>query len=391
MRGVWLSVVLTLAIQSLVSLAVFTPPVLAPAAQAQLGIPASAVGIATSLIYVSAAFAALTSAGVIGRFGPMRVSQGSLTLCAIGMGLIASASLPLIALGALIIGLGYGPVTPSSSAILADRAPANLRSLIFSIKQTGVPIGGALAGALIPALIGMTGWRAAALVSAAACAVLALVVQPWRGAVDRETRAGSVRNTPGLVGPLKLVLAHPALRKMAWAGFAYSGMQMCLGSFLVVYFHERVGFSVPAAGAALSVAMAAGIMGRIVWGIVADRWMAPMRLLGVLGIAMSAAAFVMAAVGTSWPLPLVLALCAVYGATAVGWNGVYLAELARLVPAAQAAAATGGSLAMTYSGVVTMPAAFWAIVTVTRSYAAAFVALGCLTLWRASFFMSRKA
>jgi MFS family permease len=388
-NAVWLSVALTLAIQSLVSLVVFTPPVLAPSAQADAGVAASSVGIVTALIYLSAVFGALRSGGAIARRGPMRVSQGSLVLCGLGIALMASGHVALIALGALIVGFGYGPITPSSSAILADRAPAHLRSLIFSIKQTGVPVGGAVAGALVPALILMVGWRGAALVVGALSAGLALLVQPWRAQIDRDARSTTDRAKPGLIEPLRLVLSHPRLREMGYASFAYSGMQMCLASYLVVYLCERAAFSLPSAGAALSVAMAAGIAGRIFWGVVADQWVLPRRLLGALGIAMSAAAFVMALAGPGWPPALVLAVSAVYGATAIGWNGVYLAEIARMVPPGQAAAATGGTLAMTYLGVVVLPVTFWAIVAVTHSYALAFCAAGGLTLWRASFFLRR--
>jgi hypothetical protein len=80
---------------------------------------------------------------------------------------------------------------------------------------------------------------------------------------------------------------------------------------------------------------------------------------------------------------------ALYGATAIGWNGVYLSEVARIAPPGKAAAATGASLAMTYAGVVFLPMGFWLIVHVSGSYAAAFVAAGCFTLWRGSFFFRR--
>lgn len=385
--GVWLSVALTLAIQSLVSLVVFAPPVLAPAAQADLGVSAVSVGVSTSLIYISAVFAALLSGHLIARFGPLRVSQFSLLICGAGLALMATGQLILVAAGALIIGIGYGPVTPSSTAILAERAPPRLRALIFSIKQTGVPVGGALAGGLIPALIVGIGWRAATLCVAAVCMLLMIVVQPWRRAVDLDVESKSVAAKGGLIGPLRLVLGHPGLREMALASFAYSGMQMCLGSYLVVFLHDHAGLSVPAAGAALSAAMIAGVAGRVLWGIVADNWIGPRRLLGVLGVAMSLAAFAVGTVSPAWPIALVMLLSVVYGATAVGWNGVYLSEVARVAPQGQAAAATGGSVALTYCGVVTLPLLFWLLFTLTRSYAPSFLAIGLLTLWRAVFFL----
>jgi len=388
-RDVWFSTAITLAIQALASLVIFTPPVLAPVAGMEVGVAASTVGVATALIYVSSTFAALMSGGVIGRFGPMRVSQLSLILCAGGIALMVSANAWLIGVGALIIGLGYGPVTPSSSAILAERVPPNLRAFIFSLKQTGVPIGGAIAGAMIPALMLSLGWKTAALATSAMCIALAILIQPWRRAVDAGSRAPDTRAKLGLRATMQLVLSHRRLREMALASLTYSGMQMCLGSFMVVFLHDRVGFGVGSAGAVLAAAMITGIVGRIVWGVVADRWIKPRMLLGLLGCAMSLAAFAVAAITSSWPLALVFAVSVVYGGTAVGWNGVYLAEVARIAPPGQAAAATGASLAMTYFGVVALPLMFWAIVHFTGSYAVAFAAVGALTLWRGSLLLIR--
>ena len=85
-------------------------------------------------------------------------------------------------LGALLLGLGYGPATPASSMILARAAPPHLLALTFSIKQTGVPLGTAIAGAAVPALVLALGWQGAALAIGAACAVCA-------AAFDADPRA----------------------------------------------------------------------------------------------------------------------------------------------------------------------------------------------------------
>jgi MFS family permease len=390
MSGVWASVWVTLAIQALVSLVVFTPPVLAPPAQVDIGVQASSVGIVTALIYLSATVGALLSAKVIARHGPMRASQGSLVLAGAGVALMATADVMLVALGALVLGLGYGQVTPSSSAILAERAPEKLRAFIFSLKQTGVPLGGAVAGAVLPALIHAIGWRGAVLVTAGACLAFAIALQPMRAGVDRGSRGADEHSGAGLLEPLKLVLSNPRLREMGLASFTYSGMQMCLGSFLVVFLHEHVGFGLAAAGAALSTAMLAGIGGRILWGVMADNWVQPRLLLGGLGLSMSIAAFMTALITSSWPAAAVFVVSFLYGATAVGWNGVYLSEVARIAPPGRAAAATGASLAMTYSGVMVLPTLFWAIVALSTSYAAAFVVTGLLTLWRGSYLLRRN-
>lgn len=391
MKGVVWPLIVTMAIQALVSLVVYTPPVLAPVAQTEIGLPASTVGIVTALIYLAATFTAFSAGNLINRFGAMRASQLSLVFCSAGVALMASANAWLVALGALVIGTGYGVVTPSSSAILAERTPDGMRAFIFSLKQTGVPIGGALAGALIPLLIVGFGWKEAALIAGLSCLVLAIAVQPYRAGVDLAPHAPRPAAPVHFLEPFKLVMLHPRLRELALASFSYSGMQMCMGSFLVVFLVDRMGLTVSGAGAALSIAMVAGSVGRILWGVVADNWMSPRTVLGWLGAIMALSAFVTASMAPSWPYTVMLVVSFVYGASAIGWNGVYLSEVVRMAPPGKAGSATGASLAITYAGVVFLPTIFWAIVHLSGSYAAAFLAVGSLTLWRGVLFLRPTA
>ncbi len=381
MGGVWTSVLVTLFVQILVSVVLFAPPVLAPVASVKIGLAANTVGIATALLYVSAAIAALMSSAVIPRHGPLRTIQFSLFMCGCGIMLMALANPWVVALGALVIGLGYGMMTPSSSAILADRAPPGLRAFIFSLKQTGVPLGGAIAGGALPVLSAMFGWRAAAIGCGLACVLCALAVQPFRESWD-QSRGQTTASPWRLVEPIRFVWQHQQLKELALASFAFSGIQMCLGAYLVVFLNERGGLTLPAAGAGLSTAMIAGAVGRLLWGVVCDRGVPPRRLLALLSVAIAVAAFATAAIQAFWPYMLVLFVCFCFGITAIGWNGVYLSEVAHLAKESNPAAATGGSLFLTYVGVVALPAVFWLIVALTDSYAAAFCASGLITLWR---------
>lgn len=390
MKGVIVPLLVTLAIQVQASLIVFTPPVLAPAAQVDVGVSAAAVGIVTALIYVTSVPSALFSAYLLERVGAIRVSQLCVLFCSVGMAMMAIPHPLVIALGALVVGMGYGAVTPASSTVLAERVPPGLRAFIFSLKQSGVPIGGAIAGALVPLLISRFGWKAAALAVALIGVAVILAAQVVQHEVDSVNPRKRRPRGGGLLEPLRLVFKHHRLREMAISSFTYSGMQMCLGSYLVVALIDLTGFSLAQAGAALSVAMIAGAVGRLFWGAIADNWVASRRLLGFLGVTMSACAFVTAAIGPHWSGAAVYAIAFVYGATAVGWNGVYLAEVVRIAPPGQAGAATGASLAMTYSGVVALPSLFWLVHTAS-GYAAAFVAVGSLTLWRGVLFLRPTA
>jgi MFS family permease len=120
-----------------------------------------------------------------------------------------------IGVGAVLVGLGYGPITPASSHLLARTTPAHRMSLVFSIKQTGVPLGGAMAGAIVPTLQLLVGWQQALLLVGAACVLCALVAQPLRAAFDDDRNPARRLGFGNILEPVRLVFAEPALRMLA--------------------------------------------------------------------------------------------------------------------------------------------------------------------------------
>ena len=174
----WLSLSVTLAI--IVSMALLTLPVMAPEVGRALKLPTTSIGVYVALAYLGAMAGSLASGAAVARLGAIRISQVGLLLCALGLALCTVPWLPAVALGAVLIGLGYGPITPASSHLLARSTSPERLSLVFSIKQTGVPLGGVLAGALVPGLLLWVGWQAALLAVAVACGVCAALAQPLR-------------------------------------------------------------------------------------------------------------------------------------------------------------------------------------------------------------------
>ena len=375
------ALVVTLAIQVLAAWAALTGPVLAPLAAGDIGAPPYLVGIYVSVTYALAALSGLVSGGIITRLGPLRVSQMCLVLAAAGLAL-ATLGTPVAALaGAAIVGAGYGPITPSSSQILARTTPPARLNLVFSLKQTGVPLGNALAAVALPGLGLAIGWRGSVLMTALLCLLVAAMAGPLRAELDLDLE----RNRPLLsvahvTGALRRVFGSFEIRRLALTSFAYAGMQMSLGTFLVTYLNDRLGIPIVVAGVALAFAQAAGVAGRILWGFVADRFVPPRQLLGLLGITMSVCAVLVGLFTAAWPLAAIVAVCTAYGATAIAWNGVQLAQVARLSPPGRAGEVTGGATFVTFAGVMVAPAAFSAILHVVGSYAVGYCAVAVLTL-----------
>jgi MFS family permease len=379
----------TLAIQVYASVAATAAAVLAPAIALTFDVEARWIGVFVGMVYAGAMFASLASGGFIERYGAIRTSQACVGLCAAGVALIAAApaSAPwLLAVAAILIGLGYGPITPASSQLLARTAPPQRMALTFSIKQTGVPAGAALAGAVLPSLAAGGAWPAALAWLALASLPVLLSAQPIRPTLDAERRRRPL-SLRSAFAPLAY-LRTPALRQLATVSLAYSATQVSLTSFLVVYLTASLHYPLVTAGLVLSAMTLGGVAGRVGWGIVADRWLAPRTTLGSVGLTAALLGVALALAQPGWSVALVVVVSAALGATAIGWNGVQLAEVARLAPPGLAGPVTGATGFVTFSGVVIGPPLFAAIASITGSYRVSFAAMAlvsatsALWLWR---------
>ena len=387
----WWSLTVTTAIQAMVSMALLTLPAMAPAVARALAVPSTLVGAYVALCYFAAMLSSLVGGTLVRRLGAIRVSQLGLGLCAVGLALCALPWLPAVALGALCIGAGYGPITPASSHLLALTTPAHRMSLVFSIKQTGVPAGGMLAGALVPGLSLWLGWQGTLLAVAGVCALCAALAQPLRAALDADRQPAQPLALQALFKPIGMVLGQPSLRALAACSFLFSAVQVSTTAYMVTYLNESLGMTLLAAGAALSVSQLAGVVGRIAWGAVADRGRGPRNTLKLLAARMEVGSVLAALLRPQWRRRLIWAIVALLGASAIGWNGVYLATVARQAPPGQAGVATGGTLLFTFMGVVCGSPAFGALAGASGSYRIAFAALALpaalalgLLVWRAA-------
>jgi len=385
-RAAATALAVTLALQMFTSLAATATSVLAPMIASDLDLSPNLIGVFVGIIYVGSMAGSLAAGGFVERFGAIRVSQTCVLLCAASLAAVCAGAAPpsslvvLLALAPLALGLGYGPITPASSHVLVRTAPPSRMALTFSIKQTGVPAGAAVAGALLPGLALAQGWRATYLAIAALGIVIVIAAEPTRARLDDDRQPGRAISLAGAFAPLKIVIGSQALAELAMTGFFYAATQVCLSSFLVIYLTETLHFGIVAAGLALTVANVGGIVGRITWGGTADRWVPPRVLLGSIGVVAASCAFATAAFGPGWPLALVYAVCVFFGATAIGWNGVQLAEIARRSPSGQAGTVTGASGFITFAGVVVGPPVFALLATATGSYRVGFIVFGSASL-----------
>ena len=122
----------------------------------------------------------------------------------------------------------------------------------------------------------------------------------------------------------RLLRSHAELRRISLSAFLFGGVQLSFASFLVVYLVEHAALSVIRAGAVLSAAMLAGVVGRLLWGAAADYFRNARAVLIALGVVTAICALLITQITTHWPYASILLLASLFGASTLGWNGVYI-------------------------------------------------------------------
>jgi MFS family permease len=316
---------------------------LAPELQADLGFSRAEIGLLTALVFAGASAASRKAGTLTDSAGPVVVLAGALLLFAVAFSVVATASAEGVVMGAAFVaGLGYGATNPPTNVVVAGTMTRRL-GFFMSLKQTGVPVGGFLAGLVLPPIAVALSWRWAfgfavlvVLVTAASTALL-------RGAsVLRVSARGDDHTEPSRRERLVI----------AFYGFVMAGIQWVFLTYFVLYLTDNQGFSLQLAGVALALATAFSVGGRLFWGWLSDhRGRHVDVLLCASAIAVATLALLAAGVGGAaiWPL------AAVTGAALVGWNGVFHALLTYRAGPGAVGRLSGEVMALVFAGSVVLP------------------------------------
>ncbi len=358
--------------QTFIALGKSLPAVIAPAIISDLQVAPAWIGIYFGITALAALFAQLGCGSFIVRHGALRMSQVSLLLLAAGIALLTLGNPFFLVLSAIIAGGGAAVSTPASSHLLSRCSSPQYLPLVFSIKQTAVPVGLLLAGVLAPQLTEWTGWRATMLLCAAACVIFAIVLQPMRRIFDTDRVPSRNFKLSDFGSTLNSVLKVPRLRALSFACLAFNGLQTVVTAYFVVYL-TTIGYTPVAAGFVFSIAVAIAIPGRILWGWLGSGRFSARVIMAGLSLGMAGSAALLALCSAGWPVLLVGLVACMLSATALSWHGVLLAETARASPEDMRGGVTGGVLSVGQVGALALPVMYSGLLETTGSYGIGFV------------------
>lgn len=367
------------AVQVVATMAMIIPAAIAPKIAVTLGIPVSMIGMQVSIAYLGATLMSLATGLMVRRNGAVRTNQIAAGLICLSLLCIAVPHIAGLVVGSLGIGVAYGLTNPAASHLMMKIARPDNRNLIFSIKQTGQPMGGVLAGLMAPPVAVAFGWQASLIVGAVIAAVAMCAIQPLRNRLDGD-RDPTTRFRGAVFKDIALVMQTRGLRLLAFAALTLASVQLALMTFAVTMLVEDVELDLVTAGTGLAVLQVAGVIGRLGWGVVADKTRNGIGVLLLTQAITVIGGLATAILAAGTPLLAIYAVLFLFGCSAIGWNGVFMAEIARIAPAGRISSATGGALVPTFIGVIFGPIMFIGVHEIVGTYTMTFAVLTVVTL-----------
>lgn len=378
-----------LAILLLQSVAAFlnqTLPVLAPVLGAAQGWPATAVGYFAAISMFGSIIFLVFGLPLMHAAGPIRIVQAGLVLSVVA---IAILFVPLVAaplVASLLIGITYGTIMPSGSQVLQQHAPPRHRSLVFSIKQAGVPLGAAFAGLALPAAVILGGWPTALVFVGLLILASILLVEPARHRIDGKPQPGSwvtvsrSMRLSTIVDPLISLTERPRLLRLALVGACLAANQGSWNAFLVTFLVHETGLGLPVAGFLFSVMQVSAIAGRLLLGFAADRTGSALRIIQAAAFLSGLTSVVLVFSIGSLPVWATGALLVAAGVLITGWNGIHLAELAQRAPATRIAEVSSGGMILVSLGLMSGPFITASLLALTERFDFAFLSVAALPM-----------
>ncbi|MFJ9849044.1 MFS transporter [Streptomyces sp. NPDC101150] len=283
----------------------------------------------------------------------------------------------------IVVGTGYSTAQPGGSKSVAQWFDSAQRGFAMGIRQAGLPLGGALAAALLPYLANELGWRSSFVTGGlvallGACVFMSFYRAPGSAGAPRPKSSGT-----SIGAELKsrlTMLREPAMGKIMLSGVSLISVQYGIQVLTVLYLHDKAALSIGTSALLLFVAQCGGVAGRIVLAAWSDRCRSG-RYLPVL-VCMSAviAGLIVLVVVPLHSAVLAGILVAWLGFFGFGWYGPWVAYVAESASPEKTGFALGLAMAVNQIAVIAIPPVLGLLKDATHSYTPSWSLLAVMTL-----------
>jgi predicted MFS family arabinose efflux permease len=372
----WLVLAAATLAQASASFALLGVPALAGFLQQDFGLSAAATGLLLTATYTAPLFALLFVGDLLDRKSErLIIGLGAAILFAAMLLAAASGGFGALLVWLFVAGLGYSATQPGGSKSVSVWFRGDRLGLAMGVRQAGLPLGGAVAAAILPAMAAAVSWRAAFVAGAAAALggglAFALIYRP--PPQDADSGPKRARLSVSLVAGL---LRERWMRNAMVAGLALVSAQYGILTWLMLYLRDTAHIALTRGAAFLFLVQFVGAAGRIALAAWSDRAPAArFRLLTLSMIAVAAGILVLMLVPADTPEPVLALLAAWLGFFGLGWYGPWVAYLAEVAPPDKTGLTLGAAMAINQFGIMAAPPLLGLVHDLSGGYTALWAAI----------------
>jgi MFS family permease len=347
-------------------------PTLTGFVKSDLGLSAFEAGLTVSSFAFGKILGAYAAGVAADRVGERAVLvAGGLATAALVLA-AAFSPLPLFAALLVLAGIAGAASTPAGGRLVLLAFPPERHGIALGIRQTGIPLGGLVAAALLPWIAHFSSWHwslaVASGITAAAVIPLALTGVRRIDVVPRTAARAPGRSTNRTIRLLTI-----------WGCLLVTG-QYAILAFLALDVHNGSRLTLAQASLLVAVANASGIVGRVAWGAVSDRMLTRGRkpLLLVVNIGGLIGALLLAVVSPAASPVLLAGVAALAGLTLIGYQGLWVTMIAEAAGPDRVGAATGFAITFVGAAIAISPPLYGLVADVTGTYRSIWIVLSGL-------------
>ncbi len=346
-------------------------------------------GLIVSAVNIGPIFSMLLFGYLMDKKGEKRIiGWGSVILGLSAFLLIPVNHYTTLLLVLIVVGIWYGSAQTGGSTAIVKWFPDKHRGLAIGIRQTGIPIGGALSSIVLTYLYQQHHLSTVHLVQglvAIGGGLLFLLLYH-----EPKQHVTVAANPISFKEKMVAIQHNRALYPLFFVGIVMMSLQMVIIAHFMSYLHQEGGYTLTEAGSYLSLILLGGMLGRIVLAWLGDRYFAHKR--ASLLVLVMVATFMM--IGC---LPfvihgksLMIIFCGVFGFLALGWYSLYITCVTEHSDPQAVGLTVSAALTINQFFIVLAPTLYGFLVAVFSShqialdFMAMFIIIGAFHLYRTS-------
>ncbi|WP_107950416.1 MFS transporter [Lysinibacillus parviboronicapiens] len=353
-------------------------------------------GFIVSAVNIGPMFSMLVFGHLMDKKGEKQIiGWGSILLGLSTLTLVMVNNYLLLLLLLLVVGIWYGSAQTGGSTAIVKWFPDKHRGLAMGIRQTGIPIGGALASVILTYTYNHFELSAVHIVQgfvAIAGGILFLLAYK-----EPKETVVSVSKSVSFKEKMITIKNNKVLYPIYIVGITMMSLQMILIAHFMSYLHQEGSYSLIDAGMYLSLILLGGMIGRVVIAWVSDQFFEHNREKLLFIVMVCTVIFtIMLPFVMQWEM-LMHFFCFLLGFVAIGWYSLFIACITEQSNPNYIGLTVSAALTLNQIFIVIAPTFYGFMVIVLHSYQLALdlvaiaVALGAVNLYRATISTNRDA